>query len=284
MAKLSNVISYLRHSIKHSYCQGIPELRMNLLAEIYVISYPKSGRSWLRFMLSKYCSYVYNYEFNLNKDISDISQRMSKIPYIAFVHDGSAYTQNKNFTAEELPKDKSKMYRGKKVILLIRDLRDVMVSHYMHCTKRDNVYNGSISNFIRDEHFGIKKAVEFLNIWHAQRHIPRSFLIICYEDMRQNPEEELLKIIEFVDIPINLEAVKKTDKFVSFENMKNLERSGKLRMNGRFGVQENNEKDSCKIRRGVVGGFTDYLSIDDISYLNNYINSNLNSSYHYSCQ
>ncbi len=282
MSNLSNIISQIRHPIKHFYCQGIPELQRNLSAEIYVISYPKSGRSWLRFMLNKYCSYVYNYEFDLNKDISDISYKTSNIPSIAFVHDGSSYVQKRNFTAEELPENKHQFYKGKKVILLVRDLRDVMVSYYMHCTKRNDIYNGSISDFIKDEYFGIKKAVYFLNIWYAQRHIPKEFLMVHYEDITRNPVNEFLKIIKFMNITVNLEFAKGAVDFASFENMKNLERSGKLELNGRFGSQKKDEEDAYKIRKGIAGGFVDYLDINDIQYINNYIKDNLNPYGNYS--
>ena len=163
---------------RKQYWQEIPELIKNRNADIFIVSYPKSGRSWLRFMLSRYFSYVYQIDFELSKDITELTKSVNSASKIAFVHDGSSYTQNYNFSYDELPKESKKIYKNKKVILLVRDLRDVMVSYYLHCSKRDNIYHKEISDFIRDRKFGIAKAVEFLNIWYLNRNIPEEFMVI----------------------------------------------------------------------------------------------------------
>lgn len=263
---------------------GDPELLKHYQADAFIISYPKSGRTWLRIMLGKYLSCIYEYEFNIDQDISEISSKNKNIPYIAFVHDFSSNSSHKKrvrYLANNLPQNKA-IYKNKKVVLLVRDLRDVVISYFFHCTQRDPIYSGTISQFIRDEQFGISKAVEFLNIWHKNRKIPTELIVVKYEDILNNPIGELLRVVHFLDLPVSQEAACSSVDFASFDNMKTLESSKDSNTGSEYlGIKQNSSNEAYKVRKGKACGFTDYLSAQDISYLTNYINSTLNPYYGY---
>ena len=59
----------------------------------------------------------------------------------------------------------------------------------------------SISEFVRDETFGFNRIIQFYNIWYNQRKISKDFLV-KYEDLKNNGENELKKIFNFLEINI----------------------------------------------------------------------------------
>src|SRR3990172_11645288 len=88
---------------------------------------------------------------------------------------------------------KIKQNTVKKVIFLVQNVKDILVSFYFQVTKREGNYTGNISDFIRSDLYGIKKILTFYNIWHENRTVPKEFLRFRYEDMHKNPGEVLVK-------------------------------------------------------------------------------------------
>ncbi|MGW8369211.1 MAG: sulfotransferase domain-containing protein [Gammaproteobacteria bacterium] len=269
----------LRHQL--DYARTDTGLKNGLLADVFVVSYPKSGRTWFRFMLGKYIADTCGDLRTPAEYASSIFRDTPGIPRIAFAHDHSSCHQEHRFSAADLPGDK-RFYRGSKVVLLVRDPRDVLVSYYMHCTQRDPIFAGTISEFARDEMFGIAKIVRFLNIWAVNQATPRDFLLLRYEEMKENPVAQLLRAVEFMGLPVDAEIAGSAVAFASLGNMKSMERSGELDSgDGRFGVGAAGNEESFKVRQGKVGGFADYLSDEDVAYCDDYIRSNLDPAYGY---
>jgi hypothetical protein len=158
-------------------------------------------------------------------------------------------------------------YAGKKVILLLRDPRDVMVSCYFQATKRIGVYDGPISEFVRDERFGIRRCVDFYSTWSQNLHIPRECMCVRYEDMHANPQRVLKSVLNFIGVKdVSAKLLDSAVEFGKFENMKKIEASGQFKSHALTpGDAKDNE--SFKVRRGKVGGYTDYLSPENCAYL-----------------
>jgi hypothetical protein len=209
---------------------------------ICVISFPKSGRTWLRVMLDR-------------------------------LHIGLSYSHDETSHAEkiacgDLSRNKKK-YKNKKVIFLVRDPRDTAVSGYFQAVKRIGVFNGSLSDFIRDEKHGIGKILLFHQIWFNNRQVPKDFLLIRYEDMHADCMAVMKKIMEFLQLrDINDDQLKESIQFAEFENMKKLERDGFFseRYGSILSPANINDEESFKVRKGKIGGYVDYLNEGDIAY------------------
>ena len=107
-------------------------------------------------------------------------------------------------------------------------------------------------------------------------------MVVKYENMIQNTLSELIRIIHFLDFPINLEAINLAVEYGKFDNMQRMERNGDLSNNERFGSRNNNlNQESYKVRKGRLFGFIDYLSKTDMEYFSEYINQNLSPFYGY---
>ena len=195
---------------------------------------------------------------------------------VIFTHDDSSIKHGHRH--DRLETDKSR-YRNQKVIFLIRDPRDVIVSCYFQATKRIHKYKGSISDFIRSDHYGITKLLNFYNIWHENRHVPEAFLLLRYEEMQADPFHALKTALDFIGIQdVKKEIIENAVSFSSFNNMKKMERAGRFQEN-KMKPGNADDTESYKIRKGKIGGHTDYLNEEDIKYLNSKISVLLSDTY-----
>jgi hypothetical protein len=215
----------------------------------YLVSYPKCGRTWLRLMIGE----AIRTHFDLpDHDLLDLPglTRAAGLPAAGLTHDNADPWGAVNW--DRMGRDKS-VFRGKDVILLTRDPRDVVVSFYLHSVKRARSFDGSISEFIRHPSLGIRKVLGFNNIWAENLHAaPRSVL------------RETLGFLGAADVPSHLvaEAVNAS----RIDRMRTMERQALLSGTVlRPGARDDGE--SFKARRGKVGGYVDYLAPSDLAYV-----------------
>lgn len=257
------------------------ELSKQRDADAYIISFPRSGRTWLRLMLGKYISDLAGIAPRDISKIYKITSQLDGIPTVGFVHDGSSFA-GRNLRADELGVSKG-FYRNRKVVLLVRDLRDTLVSYYFYCRARKGVYTSDIGSFIRDPHFGAEKAIAFLNIWAANRHVPKDFLLLRYEDIVADPAGQMRTLLAFLEIPVDPIILNASVEYASFNNMKKMEASGQAPI-ATLHTRPGHESEGYTVRRGQIGGFTSDLSEDDIAYLSELIDNSLSEIYGYRCK
>jgi hypothetical protein len=85
--------------------------------------------------------------------------------------------------------------------------------------------------------------------------------------MHAEPEDTSRKVLRFIgEKDVDEKLLKDSLKFCAFENLKKLEQSRTI---DSFTLNPGDESDpeSFKVRRGEVGGYTRYLSADDIRYI-----------------
>src|SRR3546814_16213536 len=61
-------------------------------------------------------------------------------------------------------------------------------------------YGSSISDFLRDDVFGVRRIVTFYNLWYQNRAVPRSFLLVRYEAMHADPCAVLAAVVEMLGV------------------------------------------------------------------------------------
>ena len=235
-------------------------------ADLVVVSFGKSGRTWLRVMLSR----LYGAKHGLSPKIligfDNMHLRDPAIPRIFFTHDNYTkdYTGNVDTKAD---------YYDRKVVLLVRHPADVAVSQYHQWRFRmrphkkainDYPAHGqevSIFDFVARHEAGLPKVIEFMNAW--AREVPRleDLLIVRYEDMRADPAAELGRIAEFARTPASGDEIAEAVRFASFENMRALEQRRTFWFaGGRMTARDRGNPASFKTRRGKVGGWRDYFT------------------------
>jgi hypothetical protein len=239
--------------------------------DIYVVSYPKCGRTWLRIMLQKYLesrgrSILHYHDRSLLGIVDG--------PIVKFEHDKGNWVpaplKEKDMTFNR-PK-----YSGKKVVFLVRDLRDVLVSSWYHLKYRENIFKGDLSAFVRDPLVGVEKVVAFHNMWMENRSIPEGFLLMTYEELHSNPHESFRKMLSFMGFEVDDKLVDTAVEESSFDRMKEMEMKGSMREPWMKPGTKNLGK-SLKVRKGKVGGYREELGPEDVAYVDSVIEGRLSS-------
>jgi hypothetical protein len=232
-------------------------------ADAVLVSFPKCGRTWLRLLIGR--ALQRHFELPAGVDplelhrLADLDRR---VPSVFVTHDDDAQWK----PPEAVERDKRR-YRGRRVILLVRDPRDVIVSLYFQKRERRRAYAGSLDEFLADRVGGFESLLAFYDAWVEHLDVPAAVLVVRYEDLRARTEAELRRVLDFIgvtDVPDGV--VAEAVAFASFENMRRMEEAdalGSARLRpGRVG-----EPNTYKTRRGVVGGHRDELTADQIARL-----------------
>lgn len=245
-------------------------------ADYWMLSFPKAGRTWLRMLLGK--ALADHFELN-DADLMELHrmrQLNAAVPRIRIKHDDNPHLK----TPDELVRNKSE-YRDVKVVLLVRGIHDLAVSNYFQATKRDQFFSGDISAFVHNRRGGAESMVEFHNIWAANKDVPRDFLLLRYEDMKRDVVAEMTRLWKFMGLAAPKAGLFEAAKeFCSFENMRKME-SGDAAGSGRLRAADPKDKESFKTRKGVVGGYVDYLSAADIAWLDELVATRLSPIFGY---
>lgn len=218
-----------------------------------VVSFPKSGRTWLRVMLDKLAVGM------------------------VYTHAGSEYTVSCHFN--DLPVPRPRSGPGQQ-LLLLRDPRDTVVSGYFQKSKRkkQDLYSGDLSEFIRDPRYGIEKILRFNLAWltgfaSMDFSTHRS---VSYEAIRSDPIGAMTTIYTYLKgQPPNPLSIQSVVEEASFSRMQAQERSGEL--GAQYGSiltpADASDPESMKVRKGKIGGYKDYLNQADIDFCNSILSS-----------
>lgn len=234
-------------------------------ADAIVVSVGKSGRTWLRVFLYSYFCGLAGREFTLK----DSNLAGTGVPKVIFTHDLWAHVCAHKLKHWLLGKYLIPAREGriKPILVLARDPGDVIVSLFFHMTKRSRRYSGDLSGMIRHPKFGINTIVDVMNTWMEEWSSQSNFKVLRYEDCRKNTEATFRDVLTFLGMrAIDESVLAYSLQFSSFENMKRLEATGQFKAKI-LSAADVNDSESYKTRRGIVGGFKDYLGPEDILYL-----------------
>jgi hypothetical protein len=231
-------------------------------ADVYCLSYPKAGRTWLRALMGKALVDQYGLPEHRMLNVYALT-RAAGLPVVSFDHDGSAQLEGRRF--DEMPTDRS-VYRDKRVLLMGRDVRDNLVSAYFQATRRINVFWGPISAFIRHDVYGIDKILAFYRIWDANRQVPRQFEFLRYEDLHRDTAGTLARVLAFLGADIPAPVVAGAVEYCRFENLRQAETKNRFRTDV-LSTPDLGDPEAFKVRKGKVGNYAEYLSPEDIAYI-----------------
>ncbi len=244
-------------------------------------SYGKSGRTWVRVMISRYYQLMYDLPDNILMGFDNYTRLNADIPKIFFTHDNylRGYTGNV---------DSKKDFYDKKTVLLVRKPQDVAVSQFFQwkyrmrpAKKAMNRYPEheaqiSVYDFVKDENQGLAHVIDFMNAWARELPKIRELLVVRYEDLRANPEQEMGRIVEFLGMEARDEFLRDTAEFASVENMRQKEQDNYFwRSGSRVQAKDVNDPNTYKVRKAKVGGYRDYFDDDQVAEMDAMVDSRL---------
>jgi hypothetical protein len=245
-------------------------------ADVCLVSYPKCGRTWLRLMIGKALQLHFDLPESNLLDLYQLADIHSGIPKILVTHDDDPDKEPERLFTSKL------LYKDVKVIFLVRDPRDVVVSRYFQVTKRRQTYDGSLQDFLYKAGGSLDTIIRFHEIWAANHHVPQAFLMVRYEDMSANPAHELRRVLNFIGLEqISDEIVDQVVAYCAFENMRKLEAERRFNTEKLQPISEDDEN-SYKTRKGKIGGYTEYFNEQEIKFLNQRLRESALNFYGYS--
>jgi len=103
--------------------------------------------------------------------------------------------------------------------------------------------------------------------------------VLTYEKIHEAPEAMLKALIEFLGYPnYGDEAIHAAVDYCQFDNMKKIEEQNLLN-NPRLKAADGQDPEAFKVRKGKVGGYTEYLNDQEITQMEEYIQSHLDPFY-----
>ncbi len=264
--------------------RGLEEWRRLQQADAVVVSYGKSGRTWLRVLISRYYQLRCGLSGYTMMGFDNLHRKDPRIPKILFTHD--------NYLADYTGHRADKRdYYGSRVVLLVRDPRDVAVSQFFQwkyrmrpAKKRINDYpleEVDIFTFVMGK-AGLPKIIAFMNGWARElERLPRLHLV-RYEDLRRDTRGELRRLLAFLGEEAGEAELEDCVAFASVDNMRRLEAEGRFwRAGVRLMPRDRSNPDSYKVRRAKVGGWRDYFEDEQIRAIDAYVAERLDPAFGY---
>ena len=238
-----------------------------------LMSWGKSGRTWLRVMLSRAYQLKGNLDASELLDFDNLKKRDSQLPAVFFTHNNYLrdYTGNQHSKSH---------FQGKRIVLLVRDPRDVAVSQFLQWQFRMRPNKKFINDypphgatidawdFVLDKEAGVPRIVDYFNGWAHVIPEVQDILVVRYEDMRKDPGVVLARILAFTGTEVTAEQVEEAVDFAAYDNMKKMEQDKFFKGSGaRVKPGDKDNPQSFKVRKGKVGGYRDYFTDEQCGQL-----------------
>lgn len=276
-----------RRRILDRWLRGREEQRKLRAADFVFLSWAKSGRTWVRLMLSRFYQVHRQLPEPTLLEFDNLKRRDPAIPSIFFTHGNYLRDYTGDFTTK-------KAFYGARALLLARDPRDVAVSQYFQWKHRmrgwkrylneypDEQEELSLYEFVLEREAGLPRIVEFLNLWAHEMPKLRAVHLARYEDLRKDPAAGLAAMLAFLGTPGSEAEIEEAVRYGAFDNMRQLEERQTLRRHGRRLVAgERGNPDSYKVRRAKVGGWRDYFDDAQCEAIDAYVRERLDPLYGY---
>ncbi|MHB8217574.1 MAG: sulfotransferase domain-containing protein [Candidatus Sulfotelmatobacter sp.] len=210
-------------------------------ADVFVASYPRSGNTWLRFMLYEILVGTSSSFVNVHQLVPDIGKQEKALPVLP--GNGRLIKTHEPYRKEY-----------GKAIYLVRDARDVALSEFAYQKALGLVpddFELYLQRFLRGEVNPFGCWSTHVSSWVNARDEKRAdILVVRYDELRGNPQEFLAKMMDFLAVPVQPDTIQRAIANNSVEKMRDKEKINPQRASqkGQF------------IREGAVGGWRQRLT------------------------
>lgn len=228
--------------------------------DVMVASYPRSGNTWLRFMLTKILTGKPAGFDNVNSVIAEIGIHKDALPLLP--------GEGRLIKTHEL-------YRPvyKRAIYLVRDVRDSMLSQYSREKELGLVWWADFDGYI--EAF-LKGTINGFGPW--QEHIPNwldsplakrgDILVVQFEHMRRNPQEKLELILDFLGLQVDKQVIADAVADNTVERMRERENQAQK-------LHKSNREEGRFVRKGAIMGWREKLTEPQLELIERYAGETL---------
>ena len=249
------MIDKLRYAVKYFTGSVMAGRNFHVFPDdTFLVSYPKSGNTWARFLLASLV--------NPNEIVS-----FSNIERL--LPDASSQTKRHLANTPRPRLIKSHQYldpRYKNVIYIVRDPRDVVRSQYSFFLKCGTIEDGYdidqfVDRFIAGDLSLYGSWAENVGSWLVAQQPGRRFLLLRYEDMIRQTAAELAKVAAFLGAPASSVHIDRCVELGSADRMRELEKvEGEA-----WVVTKGRRKDIPFVGAAQAGGWKASLSPENVA-------------------
>jgi hypothetical protein len=223
-------------------------------SDVFLCTYPKSGTTWLGFLLAQVMKQDPQQQLGLdsfNKYVPDVNLHYTRRGSLAEFAD---FLEPRFFLCHacfdrNLPK----------VVYVMRDPRDVMVSYWHYQKLLNPNYDQSLSDFLRSKDHWPCGWDEHVAGWlMLQRH--PNLMVVKYEDLHADAGRVLKGVLDFAGAEYNPARIPAAVQASNFAKMRAAEE--------KFGVSNKAAGSSERfMRKGRIGGWREEMSAQDVKIL-----------------
>ena len=206
------------------------------VSDVFVGSYPRSGSTWLRFMMLEVLSGEASGFSKTNEMLPDVGRHGTGARVLPA--GGRLIKTHEPFRPEY-----------KKAIYLARDPRDVALSEFAYQKAlglAGDDFNIYLKRFLRGDVNPFGSWIDHATCWMDAADNNRSeILLVCFEELKRNSVQELSRIAEFLGVPVSAAKICQAVANNSMDKMRQKEKADPQRASakGKF------------IRSGSAGGW-----------------------------
>lgn len=232
--------------------------------DLFIVSFPKSGRTWHRVILGSYYCLLNDLDLKLAAEPQEIALKYH-LPYPKYTHDGA------NFDNDRAPDDPrvaaADGWGNKPVIVIIRDIRDTLTSAYFHARFRQKVFSGTIGEFVRQPETGADKILTAWKKWERALDHASGSRVVRYEDMHLDTIGTMTRSMEFMGVGnIDRNLLERAIEFSKADNLRELERKNYFK-SGRLRSDESAPDQALKVRSAIIGDHLNHLHQEDLDFI-----------------
>ena len=233
-----------------------------------MITYPKSGTTWTRFLLGNYFQMLSGYgePFLFDGSEEETSKlRASGLPLIHVSHGSLTWLTQ---TARDLTYANAVApFIHPTPIFMVRFPMDILLSHFMHHHHlkgyQDRKRFDSLRQFIDDPVYGLDKLLHFYNLWSGV--VEDDAFLIRYEDLKARPFDVTKRLLDQLNVEFDEEKLERSIEQSSFKNMKKMELSGNVPIYRSskfpiFATGDLENPNAFHVRSGTAFEYRDHLS------------------------
>lgn len=217
--------------------------------DVFLVSYPRSGNTWMRFLLHRLASPNSTPSFRRLQDFAPDIYKVERRRIDSLA--------SPRVLKSHEPFDP----RYGRVIYIVRDPRSVALSYYQYQRRTGALSHGAslesfVKGFVLGEPDGFGSWREHVQSWMATREATGTLLLIRYEDLLAAPAQNAARVAEFLDLDVDELDVSRAVEEASLANMKKVESKEASRDIG-------DDSDLTFIGRGPASGWKSQLSPED---------------------
>lgn len=232
------------------YTLGILGLRKS---DILLVSFPKTGNTWIRFLL---CNYLSLHELGgRTVDFHVLDAIMPALGKSNLLESWPYYSIPR-FVKTHRPYHSVFLSRPARVVYILRDPRDVMVSYFHFLSNHlYNTIDDNFESFLQHPLYGLEAFFKHYTSWR-----PHIDVLIRYEALKADTNGEFQRLLKAAGRAVDIEKAQAAIRRSTFEQTRRHQEKRGLSGQSRFrpGYQF--------ARKGQVGEWSHYFSHSNLEY------------------